>query len=581
MKKLTSLLLCAAMLPAAMPISAAPVVKQGMESRVYINGSLGEEYNGKNMTFMVLPKNETPQVSSKEDIYYINQLKLDKNGGYELTFELDTKVGDNFDVWVNEDGGGNKKMQVADYTSNFYIDADVDYVRENGVYTVTAELKNIFAYSDANYMLLTAFYDGDGRLEDTALQSLTLPESNETVKETISDIQIQKEASAIKFFVLRSTTLQPATKETVLYDHTGEDFKVYKTMAEDTTISYTEMIGEGEYADYVTFGGRWQENAEKGGYIGYWVRPYFEFRAEGKDVKVNVANASSDNGGQNTYYLEINGKIVLSDNPTYPEVVQVWGGTLDLSPYLTEDVSEVKLIAYHEHLTMGIAGITLGKGTKIYKNRDKKNMLFIGDSITSAERGYSYLVPAALDADFTTISRSSASLRDDYGVNIARLGCGMESQFDRLETFKAGVENPTYTNYDASKDSYDYVFVNLGTNDAIYSTNSRDDFKESYRAFIKKLQGYYPNAKIIAMRPFNGNPANDADRANFDYRSETFSQMNDEGYFDDPNVYYLDTSSLEMAYEDTLHPQLIKNGNDGHVKATAFIINWLKDNKLI
>ena len=83
------------------------------------------------------------------------------------------------------------------------------------------------------------------------------------------------------------------------------------------------------------------------------------------------------------------------------------------------------------------------------------------------------------------------------------------------------------------------------------------------------------------MRPFNGNPANDADRANFDYRSETFSQMNDEGYFDDPNVYYLDTSSLEMAYEDTLHPQLIKNGNDGHVKATAFIINWLKDNKLI
>jgi len=104
-------------------------------------------------------------------------------------------------------------------------------------------------------------------------------------------------------------------------------------------------------------------------------------------------------------------------------------------------------------------------------------------------------------------------------------------------------------------------------------------FKENYAKFIEKFHTYYPNAKIVVMQTLNSNPVNATEAAKFATRDAVFTAMNEEGYFDADYVYYMPTDDIELKYYDNLHPD--EEDPDGHPKLTEYVIDFLKDNKII
>jgi lysophospholipase L1-like esterase len=88
----------------------------------------------------------------------------------------------------------------------------------------------------------------------------------------------------------------------------------------------------------------------------------------------------------------------------------------------------------------------------------------------------------------------------------------------------------------------DMVVINEGTNDG---TSAANVFQPAYAAYLSTIRAGYPNAKLVAMRPFNGSEAAPIQAA---------VQARNAG--GDARVYYVDTTGWLVAadFTDGLHP---------------------------
>ena len=589
---LTTLLCCLVVLSSVNCIFAEnnTDIKFGKEQQVLISGKLGGEYADQTITFIVTKKNVGLSDLQKEDLYYVDELLTDENGYYELLFNIPQAVGADFDVWVNECGELAEICTVADYSERIYIEAAVDYVRNGEVYDLTASLRNVFGYDKAVYDLFTAFYYND-ILMDVEIDSIDLSNTNEE-RNYEKSVNVpdggENEPDKIKFFILKRDNIQPLIPAKTLYDHsTDHDFVKF---SEDTYIKYDDP----DYGNLLKFVGRWQENEAKTANVGYWTRPYLEIRTESDSMKIHFGEEETKEG--NGVYLYINNEFICGLSADS-------GKTQELGPYIKKygngDINDVKIIATHENKPIFISGITAGAGTKIYKPKEKKKILFSGASMTSGWPGFSTLIPMELDYDFTTISRSGSSLSSEVGVNLYPYNqwgiydSGMSQQFDRLQTFRRiesydDSHNPIYVQglgkggvdaYDATKDHYDIVFLNMIYNDEVYNEANRNAFMQNYVSFINKMRTYYPDAKVVVLGPFKSNPQSEEQKAKFEYRNETVKMMKDNGDFNIPNVYYIDAAEWELAYKDDLH--LKTDDPNGYPKATRLILDEMKAQGII
>jgi len=101
----------------------------------------------------------------------------------------------------------------------------------------------------------------------------------------------------------------------------------------------------------------------------------------------------------------------------------------------------------------------------------------------------------------------------------------------------------------------DLVTINQGTNDG---GAAAADFRAAYTAFVTTIRAAYPDAKIAAMRPFNGAHA-----------AEIQAEVTARNAAGDARVYYIDTTGWLVAadFTDGLHPNA-----QGSQKATAALV---------
>ena len=99
------------------------------------------------------------------------------------------------------------------------------------------------------------------------------------------------------------------------------------------------------------------------------------------------------------------------------------------------------------------------------------------------------------------------------------------------------------------------VVINQGTND---SGKPAASFRAAYTTFLTTIRGAYPNAKLVALRPFNGAQAGEIQSA--------VMAANSAG---DPRVYYVDTTGWHGNddFLDGLHPNVQGSGK----AATALV----------
>jgi lysophospholipase L1-like esterase len=110
---------------------------------------------------------------------------------------------------------------------------------------------------------------------------------------------------------------------------------------------------------------------------------------------------------------------------------------------------------------------------------------------------------------------------------------------------------------DVPRDSWqaDMVVINEGTND---SGAAESTFREGYGQYLTTIRSGYPNAKLLAMRPFGGSQAAPI-KAEVDARNTA----------GDTRVYYVDTTGwLDAAdFTDGVHPN-----DQGSAKAALALV---------
>ncbi len=184
-------------------------------------------------------------------------------------------------------------------------------------------------------------------------------------------------------------------------------------------------------------------------------------------------------------------------------------------------VIRVNKVSESANSTMGIKSVTTdGKISPTAKK--KMNIQFIGDSITCGygvdgangdsfttanENGlktYAFKAAQKLDADYTMISFSGYGVVSGYtSSGTANKASLVPKYYDKLgnsgTAIKGGKKVNTFT-WDFSKDKFDYVVINLGTNDNTYVGGKADrktEFETAYVSFLKTIREKNPSAHII------------------------------------------------------------------------------------
>lgn len=564
-KNLLSALICLSMIQGTFlcAVSAETEVMTGMQQRVFIRGSLGTEYADKTVTLLAVPKGADRANVSNNDILGIKQIKTDNNGEYEFLFEVN-KVGD-FDVYLNEGGTTVQKYSAKDYSESIFLESDFESIKKDGIYNIESKLKNIFGYADMKVNIFTAYYKGDVLYNvDVTAKDL----SGDTTEWTVSkNVSVPEGVDKVKFFIMRESNLEPLTDSNTIYDRTGINSQYIEVSAGET-VPYTSQ--------YFKYSGRWLENTTTKSTAGQWSRSYVEFRTESDKAILVFPEEKYLNSAISVY---VNGKLVAqpmlkSDTTNRTEY--------DISAFLTEDIDDVTVMTNYERAPFCFSGVKFPEGTRLYQNREKKyKMMFIGDSITSAN-GYSRLVPTQLDADFTTISRSAIALRNGKSYN--NIADGMETRFKYYES--VGIDNtPVGSTEFPFNDSYDVIFINLGTNDHLTNalgTDDANDFIARYNAFVSFVQNKYPDSEIVIIRPFNGgDEATDARKAENKNRSDIFAYMYKNGDFNKAKMHYWDTSELNISYINNPGDVALHPTEEGHKQITEKLIEYLKAENII
>ena len=310
--------------------------------------------------------------------------------------------------------------------------------------------------------------------------------------------------------------------------------------------------------------------------IGNWAYPYVDFSVKATSLVLNFGDATPK-----AIKIYINDKEVWADAQSSASKTEA----IDISEYLASGVSNVRVFDNAETLPMNFKGITVNEGAEVLNPKQSRgNMLFIGDSISSASYSYTYTLPLALGMDNTRISKSGIAFLDGNYAGAVRDGVlGMQTKFKQMQTLDKGTDAYDFAN----DDKFDFIFVNIGTNDVYKSSDGSvdniDRFKTEYKEFISFLSATYTKAKIVVIKPVRKSKYwtyDETNKTNAYWRAQTFDSIGEaigKGEYGE-NVLYVDTTEWDIDINDidNIHPTV-----SGHEQIKSKLIGFMAENNLI
>jgi lysophospholipase L1-like esterase len=185
-------------------------------------------------------------------------------------------------------------------------------------------------------------------------------------------------------------------------------------------------------------------------------------------------------------------------------------GAVNVASSLPDAAHVLTVVAAGEDAELQFQGFTLSSGATLLAPAipNKPLIEFIGDSITCGARtpreeiqDYAWLTGERLKCDHTQIAYSGITLVDGYHYNYSGAPQrGQNYQYFVMQEPNSPVPNIgwTFANYIPR-----VVVINLGTNDGGLGVPS-ERFQINYVTFLQNIHARFPNATILALRPFYG-----------------------------------------------------------------------------
>ena len=414
--------------------------------------------------------------------------------------------------------------------------------------------------------IICAVYDSDNRLKFIKSDDVTVAHGEKNIEKTITLSDGIGSTDKVAFYLWKDeTNISPISAK--IFGAEKNTVPI-ATVSSLTEIPYNNSIFE--------YNGRWKEDAANGYMIGNWAYPYVDFSVKATSLVLNFGDATPK-----AIKIYINDKEVWADAQSSASKTE----TIDISKYLASGVSNVRVFDNAETLPMNFKGITVNEGAEVLNPKQSRgNMLFIGDSISSASYSYTYTLPLALGMDNTRISKSGIAFLDGNYAGAVRDGVlGMQTKFKQMQTLDKGTDAYDFAN----DDKFDFIFVNIGTNDVYKSSDGSvdniDRFKTKYKEFINFLSSTYTKAKIVVIKPVRKSKYwayDETNKTNAYWRAQTFDSIGEaigKGEYGE-NVLYVDTTEWDIDINDidNIHPTV-----SGHEQIKSKLIGFMTENNLI
>ena len=414
--------------------------------------------------------------------------------------------------------------------------------------------------------IICAVYDSDNRLKFIKSDDVSIAHGEKNIEKTITLSDGIGSTDKVAFYLWKD--------ETNISPISAKIFGAEKnTVPIATVTSLTEIPYNNSIFEY---NGRWKEDAANGYMIGNWAYPYVDFSVKATSLVLNFGDATPK-----AIKIYINDKEVWADAQSSASKTEA----IDISEYLASGVSNVRVFDNAETLPMNFKGITVNEGAEVLNPKQSRgNMLFIGDSISSASYSYTYTLPLALGMDNTRISKSGIAFLDGNYAGAVRDGVlGMQTKFKQMQTLDKGTDAYDFAN----DDKFDFIFVNIGTNDVYKSSDGSvdniDRFKAEYKEFISFLSATYTKAKIVVIKPVRKSKYwtyDETNKTNAYWRAQTFDSIGEaigKGEYGE-NVLYVDTTEWDIDINDidNIHPTV-----SGHEQIKSKLIGFMAENNLI
>ena len=414
--------------------------------------------------------------------------------------------------------------------------------------------------------IICAVYDSDNRLKFIKSDDVSIAHGEKNIEKTITLSDGIGSTDKVAFYLWKD--------ETNISPISAKIFGAEKnTVPIATVTSLTEIPYNNSIFEY---NGRWKEVAANGYMIGNWAYPYVDFSVKATSLVLNFGDATPK-----AIKIYINDKEVWADAQSSASKTEA----IDISEYLASGVSNVRVFDNAETLPMNFKGITVNEGAEVLNPKQSRgNMLFIGDSISSASYSYTYTLPLALGMDNTRISKSGIAFLDGNYAGAVRDGVlGMQTKFKQMQTLDKGTDAYDFAN----DDKFDFIFVNIGTNDVYKSSDGSvdniDRFKTKYKEFINFLSSTYTKAKIVVIKPVRKSKYwayDETNKTNAYWRAQTFDSIGEaigKGEYGE-NVLYVDTTEWDIDINDidNIHPTV-----SGHEQIKSKLIGFMTENNLI
>ena len=414
--------------------------------------------------------------------------------------------------------------------------------------------------------IICAVYDSDNRLKFIKSDDVTVAHGEKNIEKTITLSDGIGSTDKVAFYLWKD--------ETNISPISAKIFGAEKnTVPIATVTSLTEIPYNNSIFEY---NGRWKEDAANGYMIGNWAYPYVDFSVKATSLVLNFGDENPK-----AIKIYINDKEVWADAQSSASKTEA----IDISEYLASGVSNVRVFDNAETLPMNFKGITVNEGAEVLNPKQSRgNMLFIGDSISSASYSYTYTLPLALGMDNTRISKSGIAFLDGNYAGAVRDGVlGMQTKFKQMQTLDKGTDAYDFAN----DDKFDFIFVNIGTNDVYKSSDGSvdniDRFKTEYKEFINFLSSTYTKAKIVVIKPVRKSKYwayDETNKTNAYWRAQTFDSIGEaigKGEYGE-NVLYVDTTEWDIDINDidNIHPTV-----SGHEQIKSKLIGFMTENNLI
>lgn len=294
------------------------------------------------------------------------------------------------------------------------------------------------------------------------------------------------------------------------------------------------------------FVGRW-DKSDPATYKSFWGGAYVRARFTGTSVGLKGTGA----GGGPTILVSLDGEPWRAT-----EKFKVEG--------LKPGVHTLLVGAPEQNSEVDFQGLTLDAGAATLPVAAKPIIEFVGDSITTGGGqtrpgtvNYAWQSAEMVGADHTQIACSARALTTGYGCGDDKIG--LDIQYFQLKSFnelKGGPQAAWKADYQPQ-----IVVINLGQNDQC-GQEPAAIFQASYEGFIKKIRATFPDAHIVALRPFGG-----------PYEKSVRAAVEATNAAGDRKVTFVDTTGwLEKSdYVDGTHPT-----QAGHDKVAAKLAGFLK-----